>query len=91
MLSQIPEDYACPLCSKKLSLINTEESALHHCHLCGLIIDLLCSSCNSLENKKETFRNRFIFGYSIKAKIGKIPLFMKLENAKFVIQNKHNN
>jgi len=63
MVAVIDEDYACPFCPKKLNLSNCKESAIHHCHLCGLIIDVTCRACNALEKRKLTFRSRFIFGF----------------------------
>jgi len=81
MVSKLSEDYTCPLCPKKLSLINTKDSAIHHCHICGLIIDVMCRSCNALEQKRPTFRNRFLFGFSIRARAGKYPWIAKLEIA----------
>jgi len=73
---KIPEDYSCHFCTKKLNLSNCHESAIHHCHECGLIIDLICRACNALERRKISFRNRFIFGFEIQVRgpvMGKIP------------------
>jgi len=79
MLSKISDDYSCPLCTKGLSIINADETAIHHCHMCGLIIDIMCGSCNALEFKKESFRHRYIFGYQVRAKlINKIPYLFEL-------------
>jgi len=60
MMEQIPDDYFCFFCTKRLNLSNCHESSIHH--ECGLIIDVICRSCNALDNRKISFRNRYIFG-----------------------------
>jgi len=83
MVLKIPEDHSCAFCCRKLNFINSNESAIHHCHLCGLIIDVICRSCNALEVRKDNLKNRFIFGFEPQASCGKLPYlyeFGKCEN-----------
>jgi len=63
-------------CTKRLNLSNCQESAIHHCHECGLIIDIICRACNALDNRKISFRDRYIFGNKPQAtgpSMGRIP------------------
>jgi len=80
MLSKLSENYYCPFCPKKLNITNTQDTAVHHCHLCGLMVDVMCRGCNALEDKKSSFRNRYIFGFGIRAKESYPPYIYELGN-----------
>jgi len=57
--------YRCPFCPKILSMF--VKAAFHHCHTCGVLIDLTCLQCNASEFRQSNFVGRYIFGFSIRS------------------------